>query len=96
MDFRVTEGWHTRFPGAHVGTLLVGGVDNVVDHASRTTPLDARKRVVENELRETFGGRTRAELLEHEVLQAYHNFYRAFGSTYHVQLTSARVGRAQR
>ena len=82
MDFRVTERWHTSFPGAHVGVLLICRVDN----AGHTTSLDTRKREVENELRKAFVGRTRAELLEHEVLQAYHNFYRAFGNTYHVQL----------
>lgn len=82
MEIRVTSRWHARFPGAHVGVLSIRGVDNT----ERTTPLDAHKRRVENELREVFGSRSRADLLEHEVLRAYRHFYGAFGNTYHVQL----------
>lgn len=82
LDIHVTDRWHSTFPGGHVGTLLVGGVDNSIPAPT----LDRRKREVEARLREQFGGRSRAELLELEVLKAYRNYYRAFDQTYHVQL----------
>lgn len=82
MQIDMTHHWHETFPGAHVGVLLVGNVDN----KARVTPLDDRKREVETHLRDLYADLTRAELLELPSLKAYHNFYRAFGNTYHVQL----------
>ena len=79
---QVTDRWHTAFPGAHVGVLLVGKVDNT----KRETPLDEHKRKVEARLREKYAGFSRAELLELETLNAYRDYYRRFGNTYHVQL----------
>ena len=79
---QVTDHWHTTFPGAHVGVLLVGKVDNT----KRETPLDEHKRKVEARLREKYAGFSRAELLELETLNAYRDYYRRFGNTYHVQL----------
>ena len=79
---QVTGRWHTTFPGAHVGVLLVGKVDNT----KRQTSLDEHKRKVEARLREKYAGFSRAELLELEVLNAYRDYYRRFGNTYHVQL----------
>ncbi|MEF2279619.1 phenylalanine--tRNA ligase beta subunit-related protein [Deinococcus sp. YIM 134068] len=77
-----TDRWHATFPGGHVGTLLLGGVDNT----RRPTPLDARKREVEARLRDRFGPLSRAELLGVDVLRAYRTYYRKFDQTYHVQL----------
>ena len=82
MDFDLTDSWHETFPGAHIGVLLVGDVDNSV----RDTPLEARKREIEADLRTQFAGRIRADLLELDVLGAYHAYYRRFDQTYHVQL----------
>ena len=82
IQIDVTSRWHKTFPGAHVGVLLVGNVDNT----KRTTPLDEYKQAVETRLREKFAGFSRADLLATEVLNAYRNFYKRFGNTYHVQL----------
>ncbi|WP_216328669.1 phenylalanine--tRNA ligase beta subunit-related protein [Deinococcus aestuarii] len=82
LEIEVTDRWHTTFPGAHVGVLLIGGVDN----SAPAPALDRRKREVEARLREQFGGLSRAELLELEVLKAYRDYYRKFDQTYHVQL----------
>lgn len=82
MDFDLTDSWHETFPGAHIGVLLAGGVNNSV----RDTPLEARKREIEADLRTQFAGRIRADLLELDVLRAYHAYYRRFDQTYHVQL----------
>lgn len=82
MQIKVTDRWHETFPGAHVGVLLVGNIDNT----KRETLLDDRKRELEAQLRETYAGLSRAELLELPVLKAYRAFYKRFDQTYHVQL----------
>jgi DNA/RNA-binding domain of Phe-tRNA-synthetase-like protein len=82
LQIDVTDRWHTTFPKAHIGILLVGNVDN----APRVTPLDQRKQAIEAQLRQTFAGTSRAELLELAALQAYRAYYKKFGKTYHVQL----------
>ncbi len=82
IQINVTDRWRANFSGGHVGVLLVGKVDNT----ARAAPLDERKREIEMRLREKFGGFSRAELLELEVLKAYRNFYKRFGNTYHLQL----------
>ena len=81
VQIEVTNRWHKTSPGAHVGVLLIGKIDNT----RRETPLEARKRAVEARLRENTGF-TRAELLEVKVLRAYRDFYKRFGNIYHVQL----------
>ncbi len=78
----VTSDWHQAYPGAHIGLLLVGGVDN----SKRRTPLDVHKQDLEQQLRQRFQGWDRAALLELPELSAYHTYYRRFGNTYHVQL----------
>ena len=82
IQLEVTGRWHAAFPGAHVGVLLVGKVDNT----RRATLLDEHKRKVETRLREKYAGFTRADLLELRVLGTYRDYYRRFGNTYHVQL----------
>ena len=82
IQLEVTGRWHAAFPGAHVGVLLVGKVDNT----KRETPLDEHKRKVAARLREKYAGFSRAKLLELETLKAYRDYYRRFGNTYHVQL----------
>src|SRR5215212_2858299 len=82
FQIKLTDRWHTSFPGGHVGILLVGNVDNT----PRITPLDQRKQAIESHLRDTFAGSSRTDLLELAVLQAYRTYYKKFGKTYHVQL----------
>lgn len=82
MNIQTTRAWQDAFPDGHVGTLLVGNIDN----ARRVTRLDERKRALETRLRAEFGHLSRAELLENEVLSAYRAYYKGFDQTYHVQL----------
>jgi DNA/RNA-binding domain of Phe-tRNA-synthetase-like protein len=82
FQINATDGWHTSFPGGHVGILLIGNVDNT----PRATPLDQRRQAIEAHLRQAFAGFSRTDLLELEVLQAYRAYYKKFGKTYHVQL----------
>ena len=81
MQVELTARWHQVFPGSHVGLLSVANVDN----HKRSTPLDDRKLEVEAELRRKYGGLSRTELQELEVLRAYREYYRRFDQTYHVQ-----------
>lgn len=70
-----TEAWRAAFPGAVVGALTMRGVRNPRENAS----LEAAKRRLEEDLRA--GGGPDAE----PVLQAYVDYYRARGKTYHVK-----------
>ena len=82
LQIDVAERWHTTFPEAHVGILLVGNVDNT----PRATRLDQQKQAIEARLRQRFAGASRADLLKLNALQAYRTYYKKFGKTYHVQL----------
>ena len=82
IEINVSERWRETFPGAHIGVLLIGNVDNTL----HSTPLEDLKRTLETTLRERFAGATRAELHELEVLKAYRDYYKQFSQTYHVQL----------
>ena len=92
LKIDVTERWLETFPGGHVGVLLIGNVDNT----KRETPLNEREREVEARLRERYAGFSRSDFLELEVLNAYRDFYKRFGNTYHVQgqLESVVKGKA--
>lgn len=82
LTINISETWKKTFPGAHIGTLAVDNVDN----SKRPTPLDARKRKVETELRDKYAGFTRADLVALYTMQAYRSYYKKFRKTYHVQL----------
>jgi len=82
VDIKISEEWHYKFSGSHIGMLLVGNVDN----SKRITPLDDRKKVIESSLRDRYTGCSRADLLEIDTLNAYKNYYKKFNKTYHVQL----------
>lgn len=82
FDISVTDNWKRTFPGAHIGLLLVGNVDN----SRRPTPLDRHKQEVEAQLRQQYAGYSRLDLLDLPVLAAYKRYYKAFDKTYHVQL----------
>jgi DNA/RNA-binding domain of Phe-tRNA-synthetase-like protein len=81
-DIVVTDGWRAAFPGACAGILVLRDARNPATHAE----LDERKAALEAELRERYGGMSRAELRQLPVLRAYAAYYRRFDKTYHVQL----------
>lgn len=78
----VSEAWRNRFPGSHIGMLLIGNVDN----AKRASPLDRRKQEIEFMVREKYAGYSRDDLLQLDTLAAYRKYYKKFDKTYHVQL----------
>ena len=92
LDMTTSERWHEVFSGGNVGVLLLEGIDN----SERVPPLDTHKRELEKRLRQRFADYTRKDYLELDVLEAYHNYYRRFGNTYHVQaqLESVVKGKA--
>jgi DNA/RNA-binding domain of Phe-tRNA-synthetase-like protein len=77
-----SEKWKNTFPGAHIGLLLVGGLDN----AGPSALLDKRKRALEEEIRHKYAGFSRTDLLRTQILNAYRNYYKRFNKTYHVLL----------
>lgn len=82
MIVAATNEWHAAFPGGAVAVLALDGVANPSNHAA----LDAEKATLESDLRERYGGMTRADLRALPVLGAYAAYYRRFDKTYHVQL----------
>jgi DNA/RNA-binding domain of Phe-tRNA-synthetase-like protein len=80
--FEVSEVWETTYPGAAVGVLAMRGAANPREH----TGLEQRKQALEEELRARFAGYDRAALRALPILQAYHDYYKGFRKTYHVQL----------
>ena len=82
IEIVVTDLWRQGFPGAYIGMLLMGNVDNT----KRPTPLDEMKKELVSSLRSKYAGYSRADLLELEVLSAYKVYYKKFDKTYHVQL----------
>jgi DNA/RNA-binding domain of Phe-tRNA-synthetase-like protein len=70
-----TDSFREAFPGARVGVLAMGGVRN----PERSDALEQTKRTLEQELR------ARGDLDGNPVLQAYADYYRAFGKTFHVK-----------
>ncbi|WP_300464422.1 phenylalanine--tRNA ligase beta subunit-related protein [Desulfobacula sp.] len=82
IDISVSNQWRQAFPGAHIGMLLMGNMDN----RKRSTPLDELKKDLVFALRSKYDGYSRADLLKTQVLRAYKAYYRNFGKTYHIQL----------
>lgn len=80
--FFVTEKWKQAYPGAFVGVLAMNHVVNPPEHAA----LDERKAALEAELRAKYAAFDRQALRALSVLQAYHEYYKQFKKTYHVQL----------
>jgi DNA/RNA-binding domain of Phe-tRNA-synthetase-like protein len=92
LEIEVTTGWHQAFPGAQIGLLLVGSVDN----RQPSPVLEQHKREVEARLRSRYAGYDRPMLLQNEVLSAYKAYYKRFNKTYHVllQLESVLGGKS--
>lgn len=82
MEFTISEAWRQQYPGAAVGILVLEEV-----HNPRHQPdLEAQKEALEQDLRRRFGDSDRAELRARPTLQAYHDYYKRFKKSYHVQL----------
>jgi DNA/RNA-binding domain of Phe-tRNA-synthetase-like protein len=80
--FTVTESWRLAHPGTHVGVLVM--LD--ATHSPHDDALESRRVSLEDDLRRRFSGLQRAALLQLPALAAYHEYYRRFNKTYHVQL----------
>jgi DNA/RNA-binding domain of Phe-tRNA-synthetase-like protein len=78
----VSETWKIAYPGASVGVLALRDVVNPAQHPA----LDRRKENLEDQLRARFSAVDRTELRALPTLQAYHDYYKRFKKTYHVQL----------
>jgi DNA/RNA-binding domain of Phe-tRNA-synthetase-like protein len=78
----VSDLWKQTYPGAAVGLLAMQDVANPERHAA----LDQHKEALEEELRLRFASYDRVSLREMPALKAYHNYYKRFDKTYHVQL----------
>ncbi len=77
-----TPHWGVNFPEAFIGVLTLSGVHN----PEHSPELEARKRLLEADLREKYAGMDRAQLKAHPTLAAYAAYYKGFNKTYHVQL----------
>ncbi|MCP4426140.1 MAG: hypothetical protein GY803_16735 [Chloroflexi bacterium] len=80
--FIVSEKWQEAYPDAAVGVLAMRGVANPKEHLE----LNGRKTALEEHLRAQFANFDRSQLRALPRLQAYHNFYKRFKKSYHVQL----------
>jgi len=81
VDFKVSQQWKTTYPEAFVGVLAMSDATNPAEHPA----LDAAKAALEAELRQKYEGTDRPALRAHPVLNAYHNYYKRFKKSYHVQ-----------
>lgn len=79
--FKVTELWKTTYPDAHVGILILRGVDNPSTHPE----LEDHKKELETRLRAQFSGQDRKTLEKLPTIAAYNAYYKKFKKTYHVQ-----------
>ena len=79
---QLTDAWRRAYPDASVGVLAVENVSNPAEHPK----LDARKTQLTAQLRTRYAGCDRASLRAIPVLQAYHQYYKRFKKTYHLQL----------
>ncbi|MCB9445835.1 MAG: hypothetical protein H6669_16535 [Ardenticatenaceae bacterium] len=80
--FIVSEKWQEMYPGAFVGVLAMNDVINPAEHAA----LNERKAALEADLRAKYADFDRPALRALPILQAYHDYYKRFKKTYHVQL----------
>jgi DNA/RNA-binding domain of Phe-tRNA-synthetase-like protein len=87
----LSDAWKATYPNAIVGTLAIRDVANPSQHRE----LDRRKRALEQQMRERFRGKTRADLAALPTMQAYRAYYKRYRKTYHVllQLRSVALGK---
>jgi DNA/RNA-binding domain of Phe-tRNA-synthetase-like protein len=74
----MSESFHTLYPQAAVGVLILEGVCN----PKSCEPLNNLKVQLENELRSIYTDKTM--LRSHPTLQAYADYYKQFKKSYHV------------
>jgi DNA/RNA-binding domain of Phe-tRNA-synthetase-like protein len=79
---KAAESWMQAYPGAMVGCLALSGVEN----PAHNTALEGRARDLEADLRRRFSGFDRSAIASMPCVQAYAQYYRSFGKTYHLLL----------
>lgn len=77
-----TQEWRNHHPGSTIGILEISNVDNTLP----CPELDAKKGIVENELRKRYEGFSRSDFMATPILAEYEKYYKSFEKTYHVQL----------
>lgn len=82
LSITATDEWRAAFPGGGIGLLEV----ILTAPAAASPALNKRKRGVEAELRQRYGGFTRADFLALPIMAAYNRYYKRFDKTYHVLL----------
>jgi len=78
----LAQSWHTTYPGASQGLLVMRGLANPEAHAE----LERRKAELEAGLRTRFAGYDRSAFNALPVIRAYNDYYGRFKKSYHVQL----------
>ena len=79
---QLTAAWRSAYPGAAVGVLAVNNASNPADHPD----FHERKAQLTDQLRARYAGYDRASLRALPTLQVYHQYYKRFKKTYHLQL----------
>jgi DNA/RNA-binding domain of Phe-tRNA-synthetase-like protein len=88
----VSDAWKTTYANAFVGTLAIRDVANPSHHRE----LDQRKRALEQQIRERFRGKTKADLAALPIMHAYRAYYKRYRKTYHVLLQLRSVALEQK
>lgn len=78
--FEASPSWKTMYPQAAIGVLALENVSNPASFAE----LDRQKEALETELREQYGGYSRAELRTLPSIAPYVAYYKRFKKSYHV------------
>ncbi len=82
INFSLRDSWKQAYPGAAVGVLALDQLANPNKHPE----LEQQKQALEADLRRRYGERDRATLRSLPTLQTYHDYYKRFRKSYHVQL----------
>ncbi len=82
LTFVAAPSWQGAFPGAIVAAFTVRGTHN----STTNDALDKAKRGLEQELRDRWEGKTRADVRADPVLAVYDAYYKKYGQNYHVQM----------
>ncbi len=77
----ISSSWKSMYPGSSIGVLVMHGVENPQQHPQ----LDEKKKDLEDTLRAQFSSYDRTSLRAMPVLASYHNYYKQFNATYHIQ-----------
>ena len=80
LPVEASGAWKAAYPDGAIGLLEVANVDN----RGAAPELEARKRAIEQALREKYAGYSRAQFAALPVLRDYVRYYKRFDKTYHV------------